>query len=51
MLAASIALLEAEKRRPSTIRAFSKEMQHVTQAHAALRQDVQNTLETEQITP
>ena len=51
MLAASIALLEAEKRGPSTIRAFSKEMQRVTQAHSALREEVQNALETGQITP
>ena len=51
MQAASIALMEAEKRRPSTIRAFSEEMQRATQAHSALREEVQSALETGQIIP
>jgi diguanylate cyclase (GGDEF)-like protein len=51
MQAASIALMEAEKRGPSTIRAFSEEMQRTTQAHSALREEVQSALETGQIIP
>lgn len=49
--ASATALREAQKRGPSTIRAFTEEMRRVSQSRAELREDVQNALEAGQITP
>lgn len=49
--ASSIALREAQKRGPSTIRTFNDEMRRVTQARAELREEVHDALEGGQITP
>ena len=51
MQAAALALREAHKRGPSTIRAFNDEMQRVSQAKSELREEVSAALESGQITP
>lgn len=49
--AAGTALLEAQRRGPGSIRAYSTEMHRVKQARASLRADVTDALENGQIQP
>jgi diguanylate cyclase (GGDEF)-like protein len=49
--ATSTALREAQKRGPSTIRAYTEEMRRVSQARAELREEVGAALDGGQITP
>ena len=49
--ASSIALREAQKRGPASIRAFTDEMRRVAQVRTELREEVSNALENGQIIP